>query len=99
MLKLNRQAEIPEETIKAAKAAFPMGNMYVSLRDTLGPIYEDGAFQDLYPMLGQPAQKPGVGLEGCSCSKTNQQKTALIIQHPNRFLFLLLVLIFVWLTP
>lgn len=59
MLKPNRQAEIPEETIKVAKAAFPMGNMYLSLRDTLGLIYEDEAFQDLYPTLGQPAESPG----------------------------------------
>jgi len=59
MLKPNRQAEIPEETIKVAKAAFPMGNMYLSLRDTLGLIYEDEAFQDLYPRLGQPAESPG----------------------------------------
>lgn len=58
MLKPNRQEAIPEETIKVAKAAFPMGNMYLSLRDTLGPIYEDGMFQDLYPSLGQPAESP-----------------------------------------
>ncbi len=59
MLKPNRQEAIPEETIKVAKAAFPMGKMYLSLRDTLGPIYEDGMFQDLYPSLGQPAESPG----------------------------------------
>jgi len=59
MLKPNRQEAIPEETIKVAKAAFPMGNMYLSLRDRLGPIYEDEMFQDLYPSLGQPAESPG----------------------------------------
>jgi len=59
MLKPNRQEAIPEETIKVAKAAFPMGNMYLSLRDRLGPIYADEMFQDLYPSLGQPAESPG----------------------------------------
>lgn len=59
MLKPNRQEAIPEETIKVAKAAFPNGNMYLSLRDTLGTIYEDEMFQDLYPRLGQPAESPG----------------------------------------
>lgn len=33
--------------------------MYLSLRDTLGKIYEDKNFQDLYPSLGQPAESPG----------------------------------------
>jgi len=59
MLKPSFQSGIPEETIKVAKAAFPNGNMYVSLRDTLGPIFEDEIFQDLYPSLGQPAESPG----------------------------------------
>ncbi len=59
MLKANVESEIPEETSKVAKAAFPKGNMYVSLRDTLGRIYEDQTFQDLYPRLGQPAESPG----------------------------------------
>jgi len=59
MLKPSFEPEIPEETIKVAKAAFPNGNMYLSLRDTLGPIFEDETFQDLYPALGQPAESPG----------------------------------------
>lgn len=59
MLKPSFQSGIPEETIKVAKAAFPNGNMYVSLRDTLGPIFADETFQDLYPALGQPAESPG----------------------------------------
>ena len=59
MLKPNVECGIPEETIKVAKAAFPLGNMYLSLRDTLRPIYEAELFQDLYPSLGQPAVSPG----------------------------------------
>jgi len=58
MLKPANDFEIPEETVKVAKAAFPNGNMYLTLRDTLGPIFEDKAFQDLYPSHGQPAESP-----------------------------------------
>jgi hypothetical protein len=39
-----------------------------------------------------------VGLEGCPYAKNNQQKTARIMQHPDRFLFPLLLLIFLLLT-
>ena len=61
MLKPKKDPQIPEETIKVAKAAFPNGNIYLALRerDTLGPIFEDKTFQDLYPTLGQPAESPG----------------------------------------
>lgn len=59
MLKPDFHPDIPEETIKVAKAAFPNGNMYLSLRDTLGAIFEDETFQDLYPTVGQPAESPG----------------------------------------
>jgi transposase len=59
MLRPDFHLEIPEETVKVARAAFPNGNMYLSLRDTLGAIFEDETFQDLYPALGQPAESPG----------------------------------------
>lgn len=49
---------IPEETVRAAKAAFPKGNRYLKLRDALGPIYADEDFADLYPHRGQPALAP-----------------------------------------
>lgn len=59
MLKPKNDPQIPEETVKVAKAAFPNGNIYLTLRDTLGPIFTDNAFRDLYPALGQPAESPG----------------------------------------
>ena len=31
----------------------------MTLRDALGPIFEDEAFTELYPSLGQPAESPG----------------------------------------
>jgi transposase len=53
MLKPEGKFQIPEETAKVAKAAFPGGDIYLTLRDALGPIYEDKAFQELYPTHGQ----------------------------------------------
>jgi transposase len=49
---------IPEETARIARAAYPKGNIYLQLRDTLGTIYEDEQFADLFPRRGQPAETP-----------------------------------------
>jgi hypothetical protein len=34
--------EIPEMTTEIAHGAFPKGNVIMKIRDTLGPIFEDG---------------------------------------------------------
>ncbi len=49
---------VPEETARVARAAFPKGNIYVKIRDTLGSIYVDEDFADLFSVKGQPAQSP-----------------------------------------
>jgi len=49
---------VPEETARVARAAFPRGNAYLRLRDTLGSIYTDDAFAALFPTRGQPAEAP-----------------------------------------
>src|SRR5579859_5552824 len=49
---------IPEETERVARAAFPKGNVYLSMRDKLGTVYEDSLFADLFPRRGQPAEAP-----------------------------------------
>lgn len=59
MLKPNNAYQIPVETAKVAKAAFPNGNISLTLRDTLGSIFENETFKELYPGLGQPAESPG----------------------------------------
>src|SRR6266516_2786506 len=46
---------VPEETAHVARAVFPRGNVLMQLRDTLGTIYTDEAFADLFPTHGQPA--------------------------------------------
>jgi transposase len=50
--------EIPAETVRVVRAVFPKGNIYIHLRDTLGAIYQDELFADLYPDRGQPAYAP-----------------------------------------
>jgi len=58
MLKPERDHEIPELTQFVAKAALPNGNIFTTMRDELGPIFEDEEFADLYPTIGQPAESP-----------------------------------------
>ncbi len=49
---------VPDETVRVARAAFPKGNIYLKIRDTLGSIYVDEDFADLFSVKGQPAQSP-----------------------------------------
>jgi transposase len=49
---------IPDEIAHAAHAVFPRGNVFMQVRDTLGTIYTDEAFADLFPTHGQPACAP-----------------------------------------
>src|ERR1700693_5593842 len=46
---------VPEEIVRVARAVFPRGNVFMQLRDTLGTVYTDDAFADLFPTHGQPA--------------------------------------------
>jgi transposase len=58
MLNPQRNYEIPEETQRVARAAFPKGNPYMGLRDEMGNIYEDEGFAPLFSDMGQPALAP-----------------------------------------
>jgi transposase len=49
---------IPEQTARMAKAAFPGGNLYMRMRDELGPIFTDTAFAPLFAARGRPAEAP-----------------------------------------
>jgi transposase len=49
---------VPEETARVAHAAYPKGDLYLSLRDHLGAIYKDEQFTGLFPNVGQPAYAP-----------------------------------------
>ena len=39
--------DIPAETVRVVRAAFPKGNLYIHLRYALGTIYQDELFADL----------------------------------------------------
>ena len=50
--------EVPPETVRVVRAAFPKGNLSIWLRDSLGTIDQYELFADLYPERGQPACAP-----------------------------------------
>ncbi len=58
MLKKQQIFTIPSCTQKVAKNSFPKGNEYMLLRDSLGSIYTDEDFAEMYPNKGQPALHP-----------------------------------------
>jgi len=49
---------VPEETARVARAAFPHGNVYMQMHDTLGTIFRDHDFTALFSSTGQPALSP-----------------------------------------
>jgi transposase len=49
---------VPEDTARVARAAFPKGNPYLLLRDTLGTIFQDDDFAGCFPLEGQPGLPP-----------------------------------------
>src|SRR5829696_427864 len=50
--------EIPAETARVARAAFPKGRVVTRLRDAFDALYEDEDFRRLYPARGQPGLPP-----------------------------------------
>jgi transposase len=50
--------EIPAETARVARAAFPRGTVVTRLRDEFHDLYRDEDFRDFYPRHGQPALAP-----------------------------------------
>lgn len=49
---------VPEGTRRVAQAVFRKGNLCMRLRETLGTIYEDECFADLFSTTGRPAEAP-----------------------------------------
>jgi transposase len=50
--------EIPAETVRVARAAFPKGTLITRLRDEFSALYQDEDFCHLYPTRGQPGLTP-----------------------------------------
>jgi transposase len=59
-LQLKALPPVPAETARVARAAFPKGNRYLTLRDELGSVYTDEAFAELFAGRGQPAESPAL---------------------------------------
>ena len=51
-------APVPPDTVRVARAAFPKGTPYLTLRDALGTIFQDDTFVDLYSREGHPGLAP-----------------------------------------
>src|SRR5512143_3532824 len=49
---------VPAVTVAIARAAFPNGTPYLTLRDELGTCFRDEDFGDLFPRAGQPSLSP-----------------------------------------
>ena len=49
---------VPEETAQVARAAFPRGNIYIQMRDVLGPIYDDASFAPLVKRMASAVVGP-----------------------------------------
>lgn len=49
---------VPDETQRVAHAAFPKDNVFMQMRDVLGPIYDDASFAPLFATRGRPAEAP-----------------------------------------
>jgi hypothetical protein len=57
-LRPNGFTEIPGETIRVAKAAFPKGCLAMRVRDALGALFTDEQFAELFAARGRPAWSP-----------------------------------------
>lgn len=58
MLRPEVVGEIPTQTVRVAKAAFPKSSTVIKLRDAFGTLYQDEDFAPLFSTLGQPALSP-----------------------------------------
>jgi transposase len=52
--------DIPEETARVARTAFPKGNVYMTMRDELGSLFSDGDFATLFSLQGQAGEPPAI---------------------------------------
>ncbi|REE65864.1 transposase-like protein DUF772 [Streptomyces sp. 3212.3] len=51
--------EVPAETMRVARAAFPKGSLAIRMRDELGVLFSDEQFAGLLPARGKRAWSPG----------------------------------------
>lgn len=59
-LRIETEHEIPEETVRIARASFRKGNKLMTLRDQYGPMFRDKEFSDLYSWKGNEGIRPSI---------------------------------------
>jgi transposase len=52
--------EVPEQTVRVARRAFPKGSLAIRLRDELGPIFQDADFVGAFGARGRPGIAPSL---------------------------------------
>jgi hypothetical protein len=57
-LRPNGFTQIPAETSRVARAAFPKGCLAMRARDALGPLFNDEQFAEWFAARGRPAWSP-----------------------------------------
>ncbi len=57
-MRAGQPGEVPAETVRVARAAFPTGSLAIRIRDELGVLFTDEQFADLFPVRGKPAWSP-----------------------------------------
>ncbi len=55
----NQAFDVPVDTAAVAQAAFPKGNPYMTMRDEIGPLYDDSHFAHLFSHAGRRGESPG----------------------------------------
>ncbi len=50
--------EVPADTARAARAAFPRGSLAIRVRDELGEVWSDERFRGLFGVRGRPGISP-----------------------------------------
>jgi transposase len=50
--------DVPQDTQRVARAAFPKGCLCMTIRDQIGVVYHDERFQEVFSQRGQPAESP-----------------------------------------
>ena len=59
-LKSSDDIKIPADTFRVARAIYPRGdNLWIKMRDELGPIFDDEQYRELFGRRGKPAESPG----------------------------------------
>ena len=76
-------APLPEETARVARAAFPKGHRYMTMREVLGVLYTEGHFTDLYEPVGQHAEPPVVYLGAADNSSACTRVFSLVVKQKH----------------